>query len=125
MLTGWKQIGAHMGRGVRTVQRWERNFHLPVHRPKGVTRSSVFAIPEELDKWAAEVPSGFDNDGDVSYKWKVAAEKMQLLVAHGRALQNRFDQHRTKFVLVRSKLLATTEKLTAVGLTGKYLSARK
>jgi hypothetical protein len=39
-----------MGRGVRTVQRWEA-FGLPVHRPAGRERSAVFAIEHELDAW--------------------------------------------------------------------------
>src|SRR5262249_8015356 len=46
----WKEIADHMGRGVRTVQRWEA-FGLPVHRPAGRERSAVFAIEHELDSW--------------------------------------------------------------------------
>lgn len=46
----WKEIAQYMGRGVRTVQRWEA-FGLPVHRPAGRERSAVFAIEHELDSW--------------------------------------------------------------------------
>ena len=46
----WKEIAQYMGRGVRTVQRWEE-FGLPVHRPAGRERSAVFAIEHELDAW--------------------------------------------------------------------------
>lgn len=46
----WKEIAQYMGRGVRTVQRWEA-FGLPVHRPAGRERSAVFAIEHELDAW--------------------------------------------------------------------------
>ena len=31
-LDSWKEIAAHLGRDVRTVQRWERAEGLPVHR---------------------------------------------------------------------------------------------
>ena len=31
-LDSWKEIAAYLGRGVRTVQRWEREEGLPVHR---------------------------------------------------------------------------------------------
>src|ERR1041385_1511743 len=31
-LDSWKAIAAYLGRGVRTVQRWEREEGLPVHR---------------------------------------------------------------------------------------------
>lgn len=46
----WKEIALYMGRGVRTVQRWEA-YGLPVHRPAGRERSAVFAIEHELDAW--------------------------------------------------------------------------
>ena len=49
-LSSWKEIAAYLGKGVRTVQRWEHQFGLPVRRPSA--RSHViFAIPEELDAW--------------------------------------------------------------------------
>ncbi len=51
VLNSWKEIAAHLGRGVRTVQRWERDFGLPVRRPSGRSRSAVVAVPAELDAW--------------------------------------------------------------------------
>lgn len=52
ILTCWKDIARYMGKGIRTVQRWEEQFDLPVHRPNGVTRkSTVIAHPHELDAW--------------------------------------------------------------------------
>jgi|SRR5215472_2055978 len=52
ILTCWKDIAGYMGKGVRTVQRWEEQLDLPVHRPNGVThKSSVVAYPHELDAW--------------------------------------------------------------------------
>ena len=35
VLNSWKEIASYLGRSVRTVQRWEREFGLPVHRPAG------------------------------------------------------------------------------------------
>jgi len=50
-LTGWKEIAAYVGRSVRTVQRWEKDFGLPVRR-FGLSRpESVFALPREIDAW--------------------------------------------------------------------------
>ena len=41
-----------MGRGVRTVQRWHDERHLPVHQiHPGNPRSPVFAYEDELDRW--------------------------------------------------------------------------
>lgn len=42
------------GRSVRTVQRWERELHLPVHRLGKEPRSPVFAFKEELQLWLCE-----------------------------------------------------------------------
>jgi hypothetical protein len=56
VLNSWKEIASYMGRGVRTVQRWEQDLCLPVHRPKGTNRSAVVAFPEELDQWLHQTP---------------------------------------------------------------------
>jgi hypothetical protein len=65
LLNAWKEIAAYLGRGVRTVQRWERDLGLPVHRPKGRDRSAVLAFPEELDAWLHRTPirSEFEEGG--------------------------------------------------------------
>ncbi|MGB9103542.1 MAG: hypothetical protein WCC59_02180 [Terriglobales bacterium] len=56
ILNSWKEIANYLGRGVRTVQRWERDLGLPVHRPKGKDRSAVLAFPEELLAWLQQTP---------------------------------------------------------------------
>jgi len=56
ILNSWKEIAVYLGRGVRTVQRWEANLGLPVHRPNGHTRSSVIALRRELDEWLRQTP---------------------------------------------------------------------
>ncbi len=50
-LTSWKEIGAHFQKDVRTVQRWERNEGLPVHRHLHRHQASVYAYGSELDSW--------------------------------------------------------------------------
>ena|SRR5579884_3874393 len=52
VLGSWKEIANYLGKGVRTVQRWERHSGLPVHRPSGSSKGVVLAFPAELDKWA-------------------------------------------------------------------------
>src|SRR5205814_10100312 len=52
-LRGWKKIAACLHRDVRTVQRWERNEHLPVHRQLHVKLGTVHAVGAELDEWLA------------------------------------------------------------------------
>lgn len=50
LLNGWKEIANHAGRGVRTVQRWER-LGFPVRRINKSFRSPVIARSEEIDDW--------------------------------------------------------------------------
>jgi CheY-like chemotaxis protein len=54
ILNGWKEIAAHLGRGVRTVQRWELLYRMPVHRPAERDRSAVVAFSDELDQWVRQ-----------------------------------------------------------------------
>jgi len=58
MLNSWKEIASYLDRGVRTVQRWERELQLPVHRIGKGKRSPVYAIATELKLWlcTAEIP---------------------------------------------------------------------
>jgi hypothetical protein len=50
ILSGWKDIAVYLGRGVRTVQRWELSYGMPVRRQKADARS-VFAFGDEIDAW--------------------------------------------------------------------------
>ncbi len=51
VLNSWKEIAAYLGSGVRTVQRWEREAGLPIHRPYRRKRTSVLALKSEIDAW--------------------------------------------------------------------------
>lgn len=50
-LDSWKEIAAYLRRGARTVQRWEREEGLPVHRLQHEKLGSVYAYRRELDQW--------------------------------------------------------------------------
>lgn len=50
-LDSWKEVAAYLGRGTRTVQRWEREEGLPVHRLMHDKLGSVYAFKTELDTW--------------------------------------------------------------------------
>ena len=54
-LNSWKEIAAYLGRGVRTVQRWERELRLPVHRIGKGKRSPVYSTISELKFWISTV----------------------------------------------------------------------
>lgn len=56
-LNSWKEIARYLDRGVRTVQRWERDLNLPVRRPWGKRRSAVLALRHEIDTWISCCPT--------------------------------------------------------------------
>jgi predicted DNA-binding transcriptional regulator AlpA len=53
----WKEIADYLSAGVRTVQRWESEFKLPVRRPRGSKRSAVLAFSSEIDAWIKALPA--------------------------------------------------------------------
>jgi hypothetical protein len=55
VLTTWKEIATYLHKGVRTVQRWERDFGLPVRRPAGArtNRGPILALTSDIDAWVS------------------------------------------------------------------------
>ncbi len=51
ILDSWKEIAQYLKRDIRTCQRWEKHFGLPIHRLEASPKSRVFAYKEEIDKW--------------------------------------------------------------------------
>jgi hypothetical protein len=65
ILTCWKDIARYMGKGVRTVQRWEQEFGLPVRRPNGIQhKTAIMADSRDLDEWLTSRWSLRVKDGD-------------------------------------------------------------
>jgi hypothetical protein len=56
ILNGWKEIADYLGKGVRTVQRYERQLGLPIRRPAGKPMGSVIATKAELSAWISASP---------------------------------------------------------------------
>jgi hypothetical protein len=55
VLNGWKEIASYLGKSARSVQRWEHDLGLPVHRiPTPDGGSIVYASPAEVDAWRAQ-----------------------------------------------------------------------
>ena len=50
-LESWKEIAAYLNRSVTTVQRWEQEEGLPIHRLIHAKGGSVYALTHELDAW--------------------------------------------------------------------------
>jgi hypothetical protein len=51
ILSSWKEIASYLGHSRRTVQRWEQDLSLPIHRPAGRESHSVMAFAAHLDDW--------------------------------------------------------------------------
>lgn len=62
LLNGWKEIAAYLKCGIRTAQRWHRDFHLPVVRVRSGKRGPVMADSENLKKWMDHRSSGVAAD---------------------------------------------------------------
>jgi hypothetical protein len=54
ILSSWKEIAQYLGKGVRTVQRWENELGLPIHRPVPGSRRIVITTKEELAAWLVQ-----------------------------------------------------------------------
>jgi hypothetical protein len=50
-LNGWKEIAGYLGKSVRTVQRWEREYQMPVHRIGREGGEIIWADQDELSAW--------------------------------------------------------------------------
>jgi hypothetical protein len=103
VLNSWKEIAGYLGRGVRTVQRWERDLDLPVHRPWGRTHSTVLALPEELDAWVRSTATLREIPVD-------RKDTAKLQTIDRRANQMGSPQQRTKQLLSRGFTLQQDTK---------------
>jgi hypothetical protein len=68
----WKAIAGHFGASVRTVQHWELNRNLPVHRMPG-ERGRVYAFVDELDAWQRSAGVETEQKAGGGPKWIWAA----------------------------------------------------
>ena len=95
ILSGWKQIANYLGKGVRTVQRYEREICLPIHRPAGKSSASVVATKTELDEWVTSPRGHIDS------------------VAKRRALESRTNKLRAHFLLIDSEIGLTFARIAS------------
>jgi hypothetical protein len=61
-LDGWKEIAVYLGKGVRSAQRWEKQYGLPVRRLGREGGEIVFAYRHELDAWRDRMARGLADD---------------------------------------------------------------
>ena len=61
-LDSWKEIATYLDRTVVTVQRWEKEEGLPVHRHVHNKQATVYASRSEIDTWLANRGRILGND---------------------------------------------------------------
>src|SRR5712692_9122092 len=66
-LVSWKEIAVHLGREIRTVQRWEKTEGLPVRRHEHKKKSTVYAYAGELDEWFKKRQPKDDPEADAAF----------------------------------------------------------
>ena len=110
VLNSWKEIATYLGRGVRTVQRYERELHLPVRRFHGKPHASVVALPGDLDSWLRDVAV---SDPALSPKSRAvaAANAVRASVAHSRHLRRQCHELRTTSLRELTILLANLDAM--------------
>ena len=110
ILTGWKEIANYLRKGVRSVQRYERELGLPIRRPAG--KSTVFATKAEMDAWVDASPVRQELRLSVRAvndpaKWMRFKQQMEEMAR----LQQETSQLRSEVVASRKALSATTKLL--------------
>jgi phage shock protein A len=95
ILNSWKEIAVYLGRGVRTVQRWEKELHLPVRRPRNRSRSAVIALRAELNEWLVRQAAQRENNGNCHHVESNAVllrQRMNELREELRMLEDKLEQ---------------------------------
>jgi len=107
----WKEIARFMGKGVRTVQRWEADFGLPVRRLNGVDhKASVVAYPSELSEWLTSQWSNRNMMNGTARVTQVA--ELRENIEKARALRSELASLRSELRATRVTLLQTCHTLT-------------
>jgi len=92
ILCGWKRIATYLDMSVRSVQRYEQEYALPVRRPTGKARGAVITTIPELDRWVSthtvQSDTGSTNNALVGGEvLRAGFNRMQVLVEEMRQLQ--------------------------------------
>lgn len=125
-LDGWEEIASFLGRGIRTVRRWEKDTALPVRRLFKERRSRVHAYRNELAQWVKKqedypsLPpyltseSQPDGDPNVNAHRDVLAGWKEIAAFLGRSV--RTVQRREKVIGLPVRRLKSTGRSIAYAL---------
>ena len=111
ILNSWKEIANYLGRGVRTVQRWEAQLGLPVHRPAGKDHSAVLAFSSELDQWLDSRPVRFGMNFSPESSQDRQSGQVQALLARAETVLERLESILSRADETQRKLAEVLEVL--------------
>lgn len=111
ILNSWKEIANYLGRGVRTVQRWEAQLGLPVHRPAGKDHSAVLAFSSELDQWLDSRPVRFGTSVNLESASDRQSAQVQALLTRAEAALQRLESILNRADETQRKLAETLDVL--------------
>jgi hypothetical protein len=110
VLSSWKEIAAYLGKGVRTVQRWERELDLPVRRPKPNEKQIVLAFPEELDSWLRSQSQRSHHPHSQNEEFARLRELVQQTMLETKRLQDATEQLLKRYTNHRNGSTTTNHK---------------
>ena len=118
LISGWKSIAAYLGKGVRTVQRYERKFHLPVRRPAGIIKGPVLARADDLDAWVRTTPlrHSWEASNQIASS-NLAGQVLKERIRAGWSLCDQGKQLLIEFRAARKRLLTSVGALRCHGKT--------
>jgi hypothetical protein len=88
LLSSWKEIAKYLGCGVRTVQRWEQQRKLPIHRIGAGPKAPVFAFEGELRTYRRTAIAKAENPGGAVPLSKWRAGRQHQLSWHRDLVEN-------------------------------------
>jgi Tol biopolymer transport system component len=128
-LESWKEIAAYLNRDVRTVTRWEKSEHLPVHRHRHRARSSVYAYASELDAWREGRKPELESL-QRSVRWRLSPAFAAFLIAAicvlsvgtGRRIRAADEKPQFRQVMISTSIPNTGGKLSPDGKKYAFVS---
>ncbi len=118
-LNSWKEIAVYMQAGIRTLQRWELELGMPIHRFTDGSHSRVFAFAKELDLWTLSRAEPRGHRRELHRQSSVKAMELRMrateLCEQSRALQRE----------VSSQLTRLQNRVAALWKISAFASARR
>jgi hypothetical protein len=105
VLCGWKEIARYLGKGVRTLQRYEHDLSLPVRRLSRNRGGSVMAAKSDLDNWLKLAPTLRESLNSTKQSLQ---ENLRLQIAQGTREQ---AQLRTQMTALREELKMSVRRV--------------